>query len=114
MAGPLLILVASAARILSVQLEYPPRSLVANEQGAVSFKVEVLASGKARNCRVTSGSGFAALDKATCDQILTRAIFEPAADANGRAIDSTLEGSMNWTIPPRAKPGSEAVRPPVG
>ena len=103
MTGSLLILAASAARIVSMQLEYPPRSLVANEQGAVSFKVEVLANGKARNCQVTSGSGFAALDKATCDQILTRAIFAPAADANGRAIDSTLEGSMNWTIPPRAR-----------
>lgn len=107
MAASLALLAASAARITAMQLDYPPKSLVANEQGMVSFKVEVLANGKARNCEVVSGSGFPALDKATCDQVVTRATFVPATNAAGKPINSTLSGSMNWTIPPRATPTPE-------
>jgi TonB family protein len=107
MAALLILLAASAARITAMQLDYPPKSLVANEQGVVAFKVEVLANGKARNCEIVSGSGFPALDKATCDQVVTRATFAPATNASGKSVNSTLMGSMSWKIPPRAAPTPE-------
>jgi protein TonB len=51
------------------------------------------------DCAVTASSGFAGLDKATCDTVKRRARFEPATDQTGARTTGSFSGSVSWQIP---------------
>ena len=48
---------------------------------------------------MTSSSGNADLDTATCTYATRRARFTPATDENGQPTSGTFAGRVKWVIP---------------
>ena len=94
--------------------KYPPRALAAGEQGSVRFRAEADAEGNVMACKVTRGSGFARLDRETCDLIVNHAKFSPTRDDEGKTHRASHDGIVNWRIPgamPTACSASRCSRP---
>lgn len=79
--------------------DYPARDLREGNQGVTRFSLAIGADGSVQGCTVIASSGFAGLDKATCDNVSRRARFEPATDGNGNRVAGTYRGSIRWQIP---------------
>ena len=89
---------ANLASYLSAD-DYPAAAMRANEQGRVSFTLDVDANGRVTACAITSSSGSASLDSATCRIMRSRARYTPARDANGKAIPSQDRAAVTWVLP---------------
>ena len=81
---------------------YPPGALKRGEQGRVAFKLTIEPTGTVSTCDVTESSGFAALDKETCDIMGLYARVAPVRSADGRAIRAVQDGFIVWKLPPGA------------
>ena len=79
--------------------DYPRVAIRREEQGIARFKVEVDARGKVTDCSITRTSGSAALDEATCKNVIKRARFEPAIDKYVIKVPGTYSNSVNWVLP---------------
>lgn len=79
--------------------DYPAAAIRNEEQGRVAFMLSVDASGRVTACAITSSSGSAALDAATCRIMRSRARYTPARDANGKAIASQDRAAVSWVLP---------------
>ena len=79
--------------------DYPARDLREGNQGRVGFSLTIGATGKVESCVVTSSSGFASLDEATCRLVTRRARFAPATDEAGAAVTGSYSSSVRWLIP---------------
>jgi TonB family protein len=78
---------------------YPARALASGEEGQVGFSVDITAEGRIEQCRITQSSGYATLDRETCDFIVQYARFGAARDIEGKAYASTKNGLINWKLP---------------
>ena len=87
--------------------DYPKPALRQGVGGVVGYRLDIDAAGKVVGCRVTGPSGQSALDQPTCDLLIQRAHFAPAADAAGRAVASSYSSRIRWALPP------PVARPPV-
>jgi protein TonB len=67
--------------------------------GTARFRLQVAAGGRVENCTITGSSGFAELDKATCELVTRRARFDPAKDASGAATPGSYSSSVRWQLP---------------
>jgi len=79
--------------------DYPRRDLVRGNEGTARYRLVVGSDGRVDACEITSGSGHAGLDRATCRLIERRARFNPAKDSSGEIIVGTYSGSVSWQIP---------------
>jgi protein TonB len=79
--------------------DYPTSDLRAEHQGVTRFRLSVGTDGKVLGCEVTGTSGFAGLDRTTCDRVTRRARFEPATDGSGARVPGHYAGSIHWQIP---------------
>ena len=52
--------------------------------GIARFELSVGTNGRVSHCRITSSTGHAALDEATCKLVKRRARFDPAKDSSGK------------------------------
>jgi protein TonB len=93
--------------------DYPAQALSARQEGAVSFSLDVDAAGAVSGCRVTQSSGAASLDGTTCALMFTRARFEAARDAGGKAVPGTYSSRVRWTYPSDAAPAAAPAPKPV-
>ena len=80
-------------------VEYPSAALRAEEQGSVTIKLAIDASGDVAACDVVKSSGSTALDTETCRTVKRRARYTPATDANGRATASVDQHTVRWALP---------------
>lgn len=83
------------------QDDYPSAALANEEEGTAAFELAVGADGAPTSCRITASSRSAALDKATCAILQSRARFTPAHDASGTAVSGTFTGKLAWKLPVR-------------
>jgi protein TonB len=67
--------------------------------GTARFTLQIDASGKVSGCTITGSTGHAPLDRATCQLLEARAIFNPAKGSDGTAVAGSYSSSVNWTIP---------------
>lgn len=81
------------------EASYPPRAAREERQGAVSYDLTIGADGSVLGCQASGPPGNADLEMATCDAILTRARFNPAADAAGKPVGGEYSGTVHWRIP---------------
>ena len=81
---------------------YPPAALARGEQGRVAFRLTIEPDGSLGTCDVTESSGFATLDKETCEILLRYARLKPVFAQDGRRIRATQSGFIVWTLPARA------------
>lgn len=79
--------------------DYPEAAWQAGEEGSVGFRLQVDRTGRVSACRVTSSSGSAPLDEATCRLIAERARFRPARDHRGKPTEDSFSGRIVWRIP---------------
>ncbi|MCB2049771.1 MAG: energy transducer TonB [Novosphingobium sp.] len=79
--------------------DYPTRDIREGNEGTVTFRLLLDASGKPRDCEILRGSGHPGLDAATCDKLIRRASFEPARDGSGERVASSYTGTVRWVIP---------------
>lgn len=68
-------------------------------EGVASFTLSVDASGRVSGCTITSSTGHAALDEATCRLLESRGRFDPAKDSSGNTVSGSYRSSIRWTIP---------------
>lgn len=80
--------------------DYPAASLRAGEQGAVKLEIIVATDGRVSSCAVLRSSGYARLDRATCQLLARRARFWPALAADGTPVVEALLHEASWTLPP--------------
>jgi len=78
--------------------DYPSRALREERSGTTGFRVTIDANGRVISCQVTSSSGHADLDQATCDNVSRRARFKPAME-NGQPVQGTYSNRVRWVIP---------------
>jgi TonB family protein len=94
--------------------DYPLAAIRANEQGIVSFRLDVDQQGRVTGCTITASSGSSTLDMTTCRLLMRRGRFEPARDKRGRAVASSFNSRFRWVIPPGQpigdRPGLLVVR----
>jgi protein TonB len=79
--------------------DYPSRALREEREGTTGFHVTVGPDGKVTDCQVTSSSGHADLDAATCDNVRRRARFTPATDGEGNPTSGSYSNRIRWVIP---------------
>jgi len=79
--------------------DYPSRALREEREGTTGFRVTVNAEGRVADCQITSSSGHADLDEATCSNITRRARFTPAKDGSGNPVQGSWSSRVRWEIP---------------
>ncbi len=79
--------------------DYPTRALREEREGVTGFRVSVGTDGRATSCDVTSSSGSADLDQATCANVMRRARFTPAMDGEGNPTTGAYSSRVRWVIP---------------
>ncbi|MEP2737132.1 MAG: energy transducer TonB [Erythrobacter sp.] len=67
--------------------------------GVAKFSLGVGTNGRVTDCRVTSSTGYDALDNATCKLIAKRARFTPAKDGSGKTVEGSFSSSIRWNLP---------------
>jgi TonB family protein len=82
---------------------YPYGALTKGEQGKVSFEVTIEPDGALGSCEVTRSSGFATLDRETCEFITKYARLKPVRNTDGRAVRAVQQGFINWKLPHGAR-----------
>ena len=91
--------------------DYPKSAIRQGVEGAVAFRLDVDAKGRVTACQVTEPSGQPTLDQPTCDLMMQRSHFTPAADDSGKPVASTFSSRVRWKLPvPVAPPSAEAER----
>ena len=75
--------------------DYPSRALREEREGTTGFRVTIDERGRVSNCQVTSSSGHADLDAATCKNVTRRARFRKPSDGYG----NTYSNRVRWVIP---------------
>ncbi len=78
---------------------YPEGAARRGEQGRVAFRLTIEPTGAISTCEVTESSGFATLDKETCEIMGLYAHLKPVRDAEGRAIRAHQDGFITWKLP---------------
>ena len=78
--------------------DYPSRALREERSGTAGFRVTVGLDGRVIDCQVTSSSGHADLDQATCANVSRRARFKPAMQ-DGQPVQGSYSNRVRWVIP---------------
>jgi protein TonB len=78
---------------------YPSRALSQEREGTTGFRVTVGPDGRVIDCQITSSSGHADLDSATCTNVQRRARFTPAKDDDGNPTTGSYANRVRWQIP---------------
>jgi periplasmic protein TonB len=79
--------------------DYPSRALNQQREGTTGFRVSIGPDGKVTDCSITSSSGHADLDTATCSNVKRRARFTPALDKAGNPTSGSYSNRVTWRIP---------------
>lgn len=79
--------------------DYPSRALREEREGTTGFRVTVGPDGRVTDCQITSSSGHADLDEATCSNIRRRGRFTPATDGEGKPTTGSYSNRIRWVIP---------------
>ena len=80
-------------------MDYPSAALRESRTGKVGYTLAIDSEGRVTNCTITSTSGHADLDAATCSLLQRRARFEPAVGKDGKPIAGSWSSTMNWSMP---------------
>ncbi len=78
--------------------DYPKESIRRGEQGRVQFAIAVGIDGRVKSCTIIQSSGFDRLDSKTCSIMQERLRFKPALDPQGRPVEDSYAGVLNWEL----------------
>ncbi|WP_137405618.1 energy transducer TonB [Sphingobium sp. MP9-4] len=89
--------------------DYPATALREGQEGVTAFLLDIDKNGVPVKCTISSSSGAATLDQATCDLLIARARFTPARDTNGKPLVGSYSNKINWRIPESDGSASDCV-----
>jgi TonB family protein len=96
------------------QNDYPMSSIREEASGIAAFTLDISKEGTVSNCKINTSTGDPNLDEATCSNIIMRARFYPATDAQSRPIAGTYSNRVRWVLPDTLGfPASNVVRQEV-
>lgn len=78
--------------------DYPPEAKRAGQQGRVAVLLTIATNGMVRDCRITSTSGSASLDEATCRLAMRRGRFFPRIGSDGSPVEYTYPLATRWAL----------------
>ena len=78
--------------------DYPASAMRNEESGTTRFRLTVGPDGRVTNCVVTSSSGSAALDAATCRIMRSRARVTPARDQFNQPTTDSVSSAITWRL----------------
>lgn len=78
--------------------DYPLEAATRGAEGTARVDLAIDPHGKVTGCAVAQSAGDASLDEATCRLLIERATFQPARDAEGRAIADTYRTTITWRL----------------
>lgn len=78
---------------------YPKDSIQRGEEGDVVFRMRTNRDGRVDSCQIVKSSGYARLDKATCDLILVGATAVPLENGQGMKVAGNRDGLVQWRLP---------------
>ena len=81
------------------QNDYPTAALRREEEGTVRMRITVGANGRVSACSVVGSSGSSALDNAACRVMERYGRYNPALNAAGNEISSTLTEAIRYVLP---------------
>jgi TonB family protein len=79
--------------------DYPDKAIRNEESGTVVAFLKIGADGRAVGCAVADSSGSKELDEQTCAIFGRRARYDPAIDAEGKAIEGLCAVRVRWVLP---------------
>lgn len=79
--------------------DYPAAALRAEEQGTVAVWLDIGTDGRVTGCTISSSSGSASLDAATCRIFRSRGRFRPARNPAGEAVPGAVRERIRWALP---------------
>ncbi len=79
--------------------DYPIRAMMEEMEGTTGFRLSYDADGQPKTCDITSPSGHAELDEATCRLAMERARFNPGRNQVGKPVGGTYSNRVRWKIP---------------
>ncbi|MEA3262513.1 MAG: energy transducer TonB [Pseudomonadota bacterium] len=79
--------------------DYPSKALLAGVSGTVRFMAIVGTEGRPTQCKIALSSGEPELDTVTCQLVMRRAQFKPAANAKGEPVVGYYINRVRWIIP---------------
>lgn len=82
-----------------IQGDYPTRAVRQGESGTVQMRITVGPDGRVQACSVTGSSGSSALDEAGCRGMQRYARYDPALNAAGEPISSTMNEAIRYDLP---------------
>ena len=93
--------------------DYPAGAMADTRAYAISFELDVTATGRASACRIIAGSGSGVVDRVTCAAAKRRARFTPARNAAGETVAGRYGARRAWSVvpAPRAVPAMPAAKP---
>jgi TonB family protein len=89
--------VNEAALVRKIVASYPRDALVQGEQAILRMRVIVSAEGTVESCTLIKATNTIKLDSPACE-VMQRAQFEPARDANGQPFRSLFATSITYRI----------------
>ncbi|MET0370490.1 MAG: TonB family protein [Sphingobium sp.] len=79
--------------------DYPSRAQREERSGSAGYRLSIGADGRVTSCTITSSTGHADLDDATCKLIPRRARFKPAIGTDGQPMADSYAGRITWRLP---------------
>ena len=76
---------------------YPSAARRKNQEGRVTAELLVDPTGTPQECRIAATSHFPELDAGTC-KLMMKMRFDPAVDAQGKAVSSRFIRRFNWRL----------------
>jgi TonB family protein len=81
--------------------DYPMKAFEKNWEGVTGFELLVGPDGKIADCKVTSSSGHAELDRTSCFLATRRVKFRPAKGPDGQSVWGVYRTQAVWALPER-------------
>tara|TARA_B100000678_G_scaffold222425_1_gene189974 strand:- start:370 stop:1086 length:717 start_codon:yes stop_codon:yes gene_type:complete len=79
--------------------DYPASANANGEEGTVSVKLSISATGDVTACEVVAGTASDSLKQLTCTLLSERAKFNPARGPDGKAVSGFYNSAVLWKIP---------------
>jgi hypothetical protein len=90
--------------------DYPASAIRNGEDGIVGFRLTIGVDGSVKSCTVTQLSASEVLNEITCRLVSSRAVFTPARDRKGRAVEDSWSSRIKWVMPKANEPESTVLK----
>ena len=81
-----------------IEIHYPKAARGKRISGDVSVTATIGCDGYVKACEITQTSGYKVLDDAACHDLFAYAVFPPARNEAGAAVEFSWSGTFNYQM----------------